>query len=167
MNLTPLGRGDVHRRLRMQGVSLPRMRVLKAARSPSGRRFRRLFGLARLGADGLARRRRSDHGRPARRPHRSLAGLGIRPELRTAGRRELGFPGDHAGGHAIDVGDLGTAEPERVGGTGLLLLGRVALAGGRHGRNHQRYTQQPSKLGMPCSKNHHPSSPVKVGRNCG
>ena len=105
----------------------PREGTLKwrnAVRSPapSGRAFRRLFGLARLGAHGLARRCGPDHGRPAGRPGRSLAGLGIRPELRPAGRRELGLFGDHAGGHAADIGNLGTAEPERVAGAGLLLL---------------------------------------------
>src|SRR2546429_5367717 len=50
-------------------------RNLENSASVSGRRFRRLFVLARLGAYGLARRCRADHGR--RRPA-GLAAASVR-----------------------------------------------------------------------------------------
>src|SRR6478735_3494250 len=98
---------------------------LEMAPATSGRRFRRLFGIARLdarlGARRLARRCRPDHNRLAGWLGRGLAGLGIWPEVHAAGRRELVLFGDHAGGHAADVRNLGAAQPERVAGAGLLL----------------------------------------------
>ena len=155
-------------------VSLSRKRTLKwrrrhqvarAVRSPvpSGHGFRRLFGFARLGAHGLARRCRPDHDRSAGRPGRSLAGLGIRPELGAAGRRELGFFGDHAGGHPADIGNLGAAQPERIAGAGLLLFGGVGLTGGGRNRNRECGSQQSSKPEIPFSKNRHPSPSPKFG----
>ena len=140
---------------------------LELARTPSGRGFRRLFGLARLGAHSLARRCRPDHGRPAGRPGRSLDRFRIWPELRTARRRELGFFGDHAGRHAADIGNLGAAQPERITGAGLLLFGGIGLSSGGRDRNQECRGQQPSKPKAPCSKNRHPSPQPKVWPNCG
>ena len=140
---------------------------LEMAVAPSGRAFRRFFGFARLGTHGLARCRRSDHGRSAGRPDRSLGGLGIRPELRPAGRRELRLFGDHASRHAADIGNLGAAQPERVAGAGLLLFGGVGLTRDGRDRNRECGSQQPSKPKIPCAKNRHPSPQPKVWRNCG
>jgi hypothetical protein len=133
------------------------------ARCQSGRGFRRLPGLARLGAHSLARRCRTDVGRPASRPGRSFTGFRIWPELGAARRREFGFPGDHAGRHAADIGNFGAAQPERVAAAGLLLLRGVALAGGGRDQDRQRHRQQRSKPEMPCSKNRHLSPSPKFG----
>jgi hypothetical protein len=103
----------------------------------------------------------------AGRSGRRFTGLGIWPEVGAARRRELRFFGDHAGRHATDIGNLGTAEPERVAAAGLLLLGRVALAGGGRNRNRHCHGQQPSKPEIPCSKNRHPSPRPKLGRIVG
>jgi len=142
-----------------------RCQVDRAVRSPapSGRGFRRLFGFARLGAHGIARRCRPDHGRPPGRPGRSLAGLGIWPELGAARRRELGFFGNHAGRHTADIRNLGAAQPERIASAGLLLLGGVGLAGGGRDRDRECGSQQPSKPEIPRSKNRHPSPSPKLG----
>ena len=134
---------------------------LEMAQAPSGRRFRRLLGLARIGAHGLARRCRPDHGRPA--DWRGRAGLGI-PEVHAARRRELVLLGDHAGSHAADVRNLGAAQPERIAGAGLLLFGRIGLAGGGRDRKRQRRSQQQqSNLKMSCYEKRHPSPSPKFG----
>src|SRR6476660_6485601 len=99
---------------------------LEIAPATSGRRFRRLFGIARLdarlGARSLAWRCRPDHSRLAGWPGRGLAGLGIRPEVHAAGRRELVLFGRPCRRSRGDVRNLGAAQPERVAGAGLLLL---------------------------------------------
>ena len=81
--------------------------------------------------------------------------------MRLAGRRELGLVAHHAGGHAANIGDIRTAEPERIAGAGLLLFGGVGLTGGGPDRNRQRGGQQQSELKMSCSKNRHPFPPAQ------
>jgi hypothetical protein len=130
----------------------------------SGRAFRRLFWpCAAWRSRPCAALPAGPRSAPTDRPRRSLGGLGIRPELGAARRRELGFFGDHAGRHAGDIGNLGAAQPERVAGAGLLLLGGVGLAGGGRNRNRECGSQQPSKPEIPCSKNRHPSPSPKFG----
>ncbi len=76
------------------------------------------------------------------RSHRSpldalarLARLGTCAEEHAAGRRQVRLVPDHAGRDPIDVGDIGTTEPERIRRAGLLLVGRVGLS---RARQHQR-----------------------------
>src|SRR2546430_16240668 len=81
-------------------VPPPRLRRLGGADSPAAASgsgwLGRLFGLLlRLGADGLLRRRRLDADRPADgNGGLGLGGLGIRPEVRPAARREAGLFSD-------------------------------------------------------------------------
>ena len=132
---------------------------------PSGRWSRGLLSLTRLRARSLARRRGADHGGATCWPGRGLAGF--IPEIHPAGRRELIFFGNHACGDAADVGNFRAAEPKRIVGAGLFLLGRIGLAGSRSGRNRQCGGQHQSRLKRSCSKNQHPLPQRKFGRTVG
>src|ERR1700732_4856453 len=70
----------------------------------------------------LSRMRRLD----AERPSGSNRGIGSK--VHPATRAELGLLPGHAGGDAVDIGNLRIAQPERVAGTGLLLLGGIGPA---------------------------------------
>ena len=78
-------------------------------------------------------------------------------ELRPAGRRELGFLGDHAGGDAVDTGDFGAAETEGVAGAGLLLFGGVGMARSRQHRDRECRRQHPTQPEIADPKNRHKS----------
>ena len=69
-------------------------------------------------------------GRPAG-PAAASLGSGSGLKYARQGGESWDFLGDHAGRHAVDIGNLGAAEPERIAGAGLLLFGGVGLAGGR------------------------------------
>lgn len=84
-------------------------------------------GLSRLDAERPARGRRSDAERPAG-GDRADRRFGIGPEERPATRRKLRFILDHADGDTVDVGDVGAAQPHRVGSAGLFLFGRIGMA---------------------------------------
>ncbi len=58
----------------------------------------------------------------------TATGSGIGAEEALALRRELRAPGDHAGLDAIDVGNLGAAQAERIGLAGRLLFGGIGMA---------------------------------------
>src|SRR2546430_16683804 len=93
-------------------VPPPRLRRLGGADSPAAASgsgwLGRLFGLLlRLGADGLLRRRRLDADRPADgNGGLGLGGLGIRPEVRPAARREAGPVAGPAGPDPTDARKL-------------------------------------------------------------
>ena len=134
-----------------------------------GLRLRGLFGFLRLGADRLSRLRRRDAERPSRIDRGNFGRLG--PEMRPAGRTELGFVLDHADGDAVDVRNVGATQAHRIGGTGLLLLLGIALARSRQRRNRQprREHQTKQKRAGPERKHESPQRiPTSIDwTNCG
>jgi hypothetical protein len=111
-------------------------------------------GLSWLDADGLARGRRSDAQRPAGGDRRDR---GFGPEERPAAGRKLRFILDHADGDAVHVGDVGAAQPHRVGGAGLFLLGGISMARRRPDPNRQCCCEQQPELKLPRPNRKHES----------
>jgi hypothetical protein len=75
--------------------------------------------------------------------------------LRAAWRRKLRLVPDHAGGDAIDIGNVGTAETERIAAASLLLFGGVGLGRSGPDRNRERDGQEQSELENPSANNRH------------
>ncbi len=136
----------------------------KDAKSRSGRVRLWLLGLARLGADRLARGGRADAQRPAGRDRRDL---GTGSEERPAAGTKLRFVPDHADRDAVDIRNLGTAKAKRIAAAGLLLLGRVGPARRRLHENRERRCQHQTNRRIPRPDCKHESPRSVHLRNCG
>jgi hypothetical protein len=93
---------------------------------------------------------------------------GIRVKVNPAIRAELGLLPDHAGLHAVDIGNLLAAQPKRVAGARLLLLAGVGPARDRPHQKAKRYCRQQQELKIPGpgGKGEH-ESPKRCLTNCG
>ena len=164
---------------RIGGLEIVRCRTLPRLRRAGGRPFPvrcwracRLPGLFRLG--GLARRRRRNADRPAGGPCRGGGGLGARPEMRPASRREARLVLDHAGRDAINVGDIGPAKVHRIAGAGLLLFGGIGGSRRRECRSRKRRCKHQPNRNFPVRTANPPmkiwsanTARARFCRNCG
>ena len=73
----------------------------------------------------------------------------------------------HAGGNAIDVGNIRAAQPHSVGRAGLLLFGSIGRDGAGPHRSSQQRCRDQTELEISGAHDRHLPPPKPIRRNCG